>query len=321
MLRRVKMAYLFVHFKEKRTPNGEQVYFGISQDGFHWEQVNEGKPVLWSYVGEKGVRDMTIVKTKEDKYVILATDLSLAYGMPYEYQQSWQKIKENGSSYLVKWESEDLINWTRSELVEVGNPELGCCWAPDIIYDRKKEDYIVHWSSPKKEDNYQQMAIYYTRTKDFKTFTKAKVLYQKEDGSVIDSAIYEENGWYYLFVKSDYNPSTILLLKSKNIIGPYERVELFDEKMQGIEQGLYEAATAVQLPDNKWYLFLDYYGAKSADGHGYVPFVSDTLASGDFERCELDFSFPYGFKHGTIIKITDDEMLKLKQLKKSADQF
>lgn len=37
-------AYLFVHFREKTTPDGEQVYFGISRDGFHWEAVNDGAP-------------------------------------------------------------------------------------------------------------------------------------------------------------------------------------------------------------------------------------------------------------------------------------
>lgn len=41
-------AYLFVHFREKRTPDGEQVYFGISRDGFHWDTVNDGKClVMW----------------------------------------------------------------------------------------------------------------------------------------------------------------------------------------------------------------------------------------------------------------------------------
>ncbi len=49
-------AYLFVHFKEKTTPDGEQVYFGLSKDGFHWEEVNGGNPVLWTYYGDKGVR-------------------------------------------------------------------------------------------------------------------------------------------------------------------------------------------------------------------------------------------------------------------------
>ena len=36
-------AYLFVHFREKTTPDGEQVYFGISRDDFHWEAVNDGR--------------------------------------------------------------------------------------------------------------------------------------------------------------------------------------------------------------------------------------------------------------------------------------
>ena len=44
-------AYLFVHFREKTTPDGEQVYFGVSKDGFNWEEVNGGAPVLWAYYG------------------------------------------------------------------------------------------------------------------------------------------------------------------------------------------------------------------------------------------------------------------------------
>jgi len=43
------MAYLFVHFREKTSPDGERVYFGISMDGFSWEEVNCGQPVLWAY--------------------------------------------------------------------------------------------------------------------------------------------------------------------------------------------------------------------------------------------------------------------------------
>ena len=53
---------MFVHFKEKTTPDGEQVYFGLSKDGFHWEEVNGGNPVLWTYYGDKGVRDFTITR-------------------------------------------------------------------------------------------------------------------------------------------------------------------------------------------------------------------------------------------------------------------
>lgn len=46
-------AYLFVHFKENLASRiGEQIYFGLSTDGFNWELVNEGQPVLWDFTRE-----------------------------------------------------------------------------------------------------------------------------------------------------------------------------------------------------------------------------------------------------------------------------
>ena len=62
--------------------------------------------------------------------------------------------------------------------------------------------------------------------------------------------------------------------------------------METIEEGKYEAATAVKLEDGRWCLFLDYYGVPGA-GQGYVPFVADSLASGNFVRSDAAFSFPY----------------------------
>lgn len=37
-------AYVICSFSGKTTPDGEQVYFGASRDGFHWEAVNDGVP-------------------------------------------------------------------------------------------------------------------------------------------------------------------------------------------------------------------------------------------------------------------------------------
>ena len=37
----MQQAYLFVHFREMCTPDGEQLRFALSRDGFHWEAVNE----------------------------------------------------------------------------------------------------------------------------------------------------------------------------------------------------------------------------------------------------------------------------------------
>lgn len=300
-------SFLFVHFREKTTPDGEQVYFALSRDGLHWEAVNEGRPVLWSYYGSKGVRDHTIIHDKrEGNYHIFSTDLSLAYGMRNQYHGSWQKIKEQGSKYLSHWTSPNLLDWSKQTLIQPGNDALGCLWAPDILYDKATDDYVLHWSSSHQSNNYTDMCIYFSRTKDFLHYSPPEILYRKNNSSIIDSAIYEENDIYYLFVKSDRNPNKNIMLKSNSITGPYERVKVFDESTADLEGGMYEGLTAVQLDDGRWVMFLDYYGMRG-DKQGYIPFIADSLAEANFKRADDHFSFPYGLKHGTILRISDEE--------------
>lgn len=305
-------AYLFVHFRERKTPDGEQVYFGLSRDGFNWEMVNDGHPVLWSHQGEKGVRDCTIIRCEKDgKYRIFATDLSLAYNFRNKYHFDWPTVSHNGSKYLAMWESEDLVNWSEQRLLPLGDEDFGCLWAPDVFYDPEKEDYVLHWSSSHTSNGFGNMGIWFSRTRDFKSFGVPKLLYQKDDAGVIDSAIYTENGKYFIFLKSDRNPERIILLQADHAEGPYIRNEEFDRSMLAIEAGLYEGPTAVRLEDGRWCLFLDYYGVPGA-GQGYVPFVADTLASGRFVRSDKQFSFPYGYKHGTVIPITIEEYERIR---------
>lgn len=303
----MKQAYLFVHFKETTTPDGEQVYFGVSRDGFHWEKINDGNPILWCYYGDKGARDFTITYCRHThKYVILATDLSLSYGMRGKYEHSWDKVSHNGSHCLSLWESEDLLCWTEQRLIELGDDNFGCLWAPDVLYDKENDDYIIHWSSTHSMNHYGNMMIFYSRTKDFEHFTKPELLYRHPTEPVIDSAIYEENGAYYLFVKRQGEDCRNIMLKADNPLGPYSQIEAFDESTASLQMGVYEAPTAVKLEDGRWCLFLDFYGVKGK-GQGYVPFVADTLESGRFVRADEKFSFPYGYKHGTILTITPEQ--------------
>jgi len=48
-------GYLFGHFIGEGDGNGEQIYFAVSEDGLHFKDLNGGKPVLVSTIGEKGV--------------------------------------------------------------------------------------------------------------------------------------------------------------------------------------------------------------------------------------------------------------------------
>ena len=308
-------AYLFVHFREKKTPDGEQVYFGLSRDGFCWEKVNDGRPVLWSSLGEKGVRDCTIIRCHLDgKYRIFATDLSLAYNFEQKYHSHWPTVARNGSKCLSMWESTDLVNWSAQRLIPLGDENFGCLWAPDVFYDPELEDYVLHWSSSHSQNGFGDMGIWFSRTRDFRSFTQPKLLYQKEDAGVIDSAIYVENGKYYMFLKSDRNPERNILLKADHAEGPYQRVEAFDRSMMAVEEGMYEGATACRVEDGRWCLLLDYYGVPG-EGQGYVPFLASSLESGEFTRADRAFSFPYGYKHGTVIPITEEEYHRIRSFR------
>ena len=39
------MKYLFIYFIGEQE-DGEQVYFSVSSDGLHWEDLNQGKPEI-----------------------------------------------------------------------------------------------------------------------------------------------------------------------------------------------------------------------------------------------------------------------------------
>ena len=184
--------FLFVHFREKTSPDGEQVHFAVSRDGFHWQALNGGHPVLWAYYGDRGVRDMTIVRDHTSgKFHIFATDLSLSYGMRNQYQHSWRNIGLNGSRDLAHWVSDDLVHWSEEEMVRFGTDDMGCVWAPDVIFDSEHGEYLVHWSSKHRCNNFGNMAIYGSRTKDFVHYSEPELIYRKPDSSIIDSAMYE----------------------------------------------------------------------------------------------------------------------------------
>ena len=311
--------YLFAHFREKRTPDGEQVHFALSRDGYNWESINEGRPVLWAMKGEKGVRDFALARGSDGVVRLLATDLSLSYSFMPVYGGKWPNIVRNGSNRLMMWESSDLVHWSKEQEVVLSPEGCGCHWAPDIV-ETDQGLFLISWSSPGPED--MEMCIWYALTRDFHTLTEPKLLYKKKGSSVIDSCIVKENGIYYLWVKSDKNPGGVMMLKSENPEGPYEPMPAFDAEMETLKGGTicYEAPVAVKSTDGAWLLMLDFFGVQGA-GQGYVPFVSKDISSGVFKRSDAAFSFPYGFKHGGIIEISGEEYERIKAFDFEAEGY
>ena len=295
------MAYLFTHFTSDSTGDKEHIWFSVSFDGLHWQDIGGEKPVLTSDSGTKGIRDPFIVYDENlKKYFIIGTDLLTTSG-------NWDDFSSKGSRSLLVWESDDLINWSEERLIEVGIPEAGCVWAPEAVYCKEKEMWFVFFASNVKEkgDAEPKQRIYGTFTKDFKEFTET-FKYIDGETALIDTNIVWDNGWYYRFTKDETN-KIIIIERSKNLISnDYERIhsEVLDNFF-----GL-EGPEAYYLDDKQmWCLIADRYHGN----HGYTPFLTKDLSSGDFKQLS-----PHEFnmgnrkkRHGGVIKIQDNvaEML------------
>ncbi len=305
------MAYLFTHFKEKMTPDGEQVYFALSRDGFNWEQLNGGEPILTAEKGEKGCRDIEIVRLHTGGFVILTTDLSIAYRMDEEGNVNWKEVNSTGSKCLRIYKSEDLISFSEEHLQHFGRDDFGCMWAPEVYFEEETGEYLIHWGSTLKEDGYSHMSIFCSTTRDFVSFSDPKLFFTK-DNEILDTHLRKIGDTYHLFYKNADSPPMNMHATSDNMYGPFEHDEVFEKYMSTLERpGSYEAPTTLVLPDGRWCLMLDFFGCEKAK-MGYVPFVSEKPGCADFAMAKERFSFPYGFKHGGILEITDEEYDRLK---------
>lgn len=297
------MAYLFVHFTTQQK-YAENIYFAVSKDGLHWQDVGGDRPILTTDKGSKGIRDPFIVYDKNlSKYFMIATDLNTSDG-------DWDRAANRGSRSLFVWESSDLINWSDARLIEVGVPNAGCVWAPEAVYCHEKEAWFVFWASNVREgsETEAKQRIYGSFTKDFKEFSPA-FKYIERDENVIDTDIVWDNGWYYRFSKDETN-KVILMEKSQNLVdGPYEGV---NSKVLAELSGVEGPECYYLEEQKKWCLIVDQY----RENGGYLPLLCDDLASGEFrilDKSEYDLGLRKK-RHGGIIGISDEEYAKISKL-------
>ncbi|SEN50293.1 Beta-xylosidase [Amphibacillus marinus] len=287
-------AYLFVHFIGEGK-NEEQVYFSLSKDGVNFQDLNQGKPVLCSQLGEEGVRDPFLIRDdKTGKFYLIATDLRMEKGL------GWSHAIEYGSQDIIIWESTDLIYWSSPRAVKVGVAGAGNVWAPEAIYDQSKAAFLVFWAS-KVAGKHRMYAAY---TTDFIDFTEPFQFFEKEK-DVIDTTIVFDQGYYYRFTKDETN-SRIIMERSESLLGDYQLVSspILDQ-LEGVE-----GPEIYQLPDQKtWCLIVDQFMARK----GYMILTATDLATGDFNILEQN-KYDFGQtkkRHGGVLAITDQEYQRL----------
>ncbi len=297
-------AYLFVTFKGENTPMSEQVYFALSRDGRQWSALNGGDPVLVSKLGEKGVRDPSVIRARDGKtFYLLGTDLSI------HRNGNWDRAQKAGSRSILIWESGDLVHWSKPRLVRVAAADAGCAWAPEAVYDEEARDYLVFWASRNRRDQFAKQRIWAAHTKDFRTFGEPFV-YIDRPGHVIDTTIVRDGGMLYRFSK-DEESKAITMETGEKVMGPWREVPGFSlAGMKGYEgPACYPLKPAAEGSASGWCLLLDHYSA----GAGYKPYITIGLAGGTF-TAGPDFSFPFRFRHGSVLPIGTAEYDRLEKL-------
>ncbi len=179
-----------------------------------WTSLKNGKPVLTSEVGTKGIRDPSlIVAPDRSKFYLICTvcafprhlatepaDLTIATSQDLKVNgigwNSGVSFTSTGSKSIVVWESSDLAHWSGPSLPVVSPQKAGMTWAPDAIWDPKKGQFMVFWTS--KIDGV--LRTLRSWTSDFKTFTPAESYVNLGMDNTI--AFDSNSGKYYMISKN-----------------------------------------------------------------------------------------------------------------------
>jgi hypothetical protein len=282
-------VYAFSYFKN----NGEDgLHLAYSYDGYIWTALKTDSSFLKPTVAkDKLMRDPCIIRGADGLFHMVWT-------------VSW---KDKGIGYA---HSKDLINWSEQKFIPVMSHEDSArnCWAPEITYDAKKKEYMIYWaatiagkypSNTKVENGYNHR-IHYVTTKEFKNFSKTKLLYDK-GFNVIDASIVQDGKNYIMFLKDEtrYPPQkNIRIATSKKLTGYYG-------KPSAPITGNYwaEGPTAIKIGD-QWIVYFDKYR-----DHKYGAVTSKDLVN--WTDISDKIQMPAGIRHGTVFTITKDELSAL----------
>lgn len=289
-------GYIFTYF----TKNGEDgLHLAASTDGYNWQKIERPADFWLPAIGNsKLMRDPSVVKGPDGTYHMVWTS-------------GWN---ENNIGYAS---TTDFINWSEQQEIPVmaHEPTVRNSWAPEVVYDEKTGNFVIFWSSTipgrfpetdgASEEGYNHR-LYYTTTKDFKTFTPTALFYDP-GFSVIDATFLTFNDQLYLIVKDEtrFPPKKyfqIAVAHSKT--GPFEK--LSDPITP---EGFWvEGPTAVQIGNEA----IIYYDA-------YITRRYGALRSTDMKTWEdisdqmhfADENTPIRMRHGTVIELSGGVLEKL----------
>lgn len=279
-------VYMFCYFKG----NGDGLHLAYSNDGYNWKAMFRDSILLRPSVSkDKLMRDPCIIKGSDGKYHMVWT-------------VSWA---DKGIGYAS---STDLLHWSEQRFLPVMMHEDSAknTWAPELTYDTRKKEYMIYWASTirgrfvqkdtSKEGRENNHRIYYTTTKNFKTFSPTRLLY--EPGfSVIDASIVQDKKRYVMFLKNETRApveKNLRVAYAKKLKGPYTQA---GPPITGKYWA--EGPTGLKL-DNKWVVYFDKYTS-----HKYGAVESADLTN--WTDISEKIVMPQGIRHGTVFTMSKGE--------------
>ena len=288
-------GYLFAYFVGN-GPGEEAIHYALSKDGYNYTALNGNKPIIDSKIASTsgGLRDPHILRRADGKgFYMVATDL-------YVPEQGWNNYA------MVLMKSPDLINWTSTKInipemypEEFGN--IDRVWAPQTIYDKEGDRFMVYWSMHTKDT--PDIIYYAYANKDFTGFlTMPKQLYYSPTNSAcIDGDIIFHNNKYHLFFKNeDVDKKGIVKAISDNLTEGY--IEIKGDVDQTDEQ--VEGSAIFQQKDGSYILMYDVYTK------GEYQFCR----SWDLEKFEIiddEINMDFHPRHGSVLPVTLEEYNEL----------
>jgi hypothetical protein len=285
-----KEVYAFSYFNN----NGQDgLHLAYSYDGLKWTALKGDSSFLRPEISkDKLMRDPCIVRGADGIFHMVWTD-------------SWT---DKGIGYAS---SKDLIHWSAQERIPVMDAVTGArnSWAPEITYDAASKTYMIYWATTitgryptadsVAEKGYNHR-IYYVTTKDFKTYSPTKLLFDPGFNS-IDATIVPDGNRFIMFFKDEtLTPvqKNIKIAYADKLTGPYK-------VQDGHITGNYwaEGPTTLRIGD-KWIVYFDKYRNQK-----YGAITSTDLKN--WTEISEHVSVPKGIRHGTVFKITEEELLKL----------
>jgi Glycosyl hydrolases family 43 len=278
--------YLFAYF----TGNGEDgLHFARSTDGFTWTAVAGGRSFLKPAVGSRLMRDPSIARGPDGTFHLVWTTGWWDRGIGLAH-------------------SANLVDWSEQQFVPVmeHEPDAQNCWAPEIFFDDEEGRYLIVWSTtipgrfpetdPKEEGlsrgDRANHRIYYVETRDFRTFSRAALLYNG-GFNVIDAFIVKAaRNKYVMIVKDETLRPTpkkhLRVTEATRPDGPYGPASA------PVSIDWVEGPSALQVGTG-WLLYYDEYTRKR-----YGAIRSRNLTTWDVVP---EVSFPVGMRHGTAFVV------------------